>query len=164
MMNRFSGTFWLVVALIAGGLLWSSRHPATAPAAGGPILYCGFEARSVWDISPEEGFTLEPSTEHVTEGAHSLKVVFPAAEYPSINTKKLKQPAANYDELALDVFNPQHDSVKFAVRLDDPRRKRLTVERTLSPGENHVSVSRDEIARKLDPAQLFFVRSEERRV
>ena len=110
-MKRFAGPFWCATALLAGGFLWSARHHATAPAAGGPTLYCGFEGPSGWDISPEEGFTLERSTEHVTEGSASLKVVFPAAEYPSINTKRLTQPTARYDDLVFDVFNPQDHPV-----------------------------------------------------
>ncbi len=157
-MNRFKGVLWLAVALAAGGVLWAARHHSvSAPAAAGADLYCGFETPAGWDISPEEGFTLERSTDHVTEGAASLKVVFPAAEYPSINTKKLRQRATRYDDLVFDVFNPQDYPVKFAVRLDDRNRKRVTLERTLEPGANRVWLPRHEIARKLDPERLFFI-------
>ena len=156
-MNRFKNGLWLAGALALGGVLWAARHAAPAPGTAGAGLYCGFEGPSGWDIWPEEGFTLERSPEHVTEGSASLKVVFPASEYPSINTKRLKQPTAHYDDLVLDVFNLQDHPVKFAIRLDDRAHKRLNVERILAPGQNHVSVSRKEIMRKLDPAQLYFV-------
>jgi hypothetical protein len=151
------GLIWLAVAVLAVGTLALIRPGGPRSGPGGGDVYCAFEEPALWDISPEWGFTLERSTEHVTEGTGSLKVVFPGAEYPSINTKKLRQPAARYHELVFDVFNPQEHPVKFGVRVEDRQRKRVTFERTLEPGENRISIGRDTLERTIDPAALFFV-------
>lgn len=158
-MNRPKSFLWIGAALVVGGLLWALRHSSSTAtdASGGADLYCGFESPAGWDISPEEGFTLERSTEHVTEGSASLNVVFPSAEYPSINTKRLKQPTANYDALTVDVFNPQPQALKFAVRVDDRNRKRMTRELMLEPGANHIRIERGVLEDRLDPAHLFFI-------
>ncbi len=145
---------WVIVLTIG----YRALHAARPPAARGadPGLYCGFEELKPWDISPEQGFALSLSTEHVTEGAHSLKAVFPKDDWPSINTKKLSQPVREFEALTLDVFNPQPDPVPFAVRVDDRARKKVTIDYPLQPGPNRVHIPRERL-QKLDTSQLFFL-------
>ena len=154
-MRGRAALFALAVLGIGYLALRGAHGPAAAPAEAG--LYCGFEEVPPWDTSPEEGFTLTPSTEHVTEGTHSLKAVFPTTDsWPSINTKKLRQPVRDFDALTLDVFNPQPDPVPFAVRVDDRARKKVTIEYPLQPGLNHVHIPRGRLE-KLDTSALFFL-------
>ena len=155
-------TRWLIgaalTALVGFGLL--RLLGPNAPSAKGGVsesgLYCDFERLEVWDTSPEQGFELSLSTEHATQGIHALKAVFPQDEWPSINTKKLRQPVRQFDALTLDVFNPQDHSVPFAVRLDDQARKKVTISYALEPGMNQVRIARDRLG-SLDTTKLFFV-------
>ena len=150
---------WLIgaaITVVVGTGLLRILSPQTTGSGPDLGLYCDFERVGVWDISPEEGFSLELSTEHMTQGVHALKVTFPRDEWPSINTKKLRQPVRQFDALTLDVFNPQDQAVPFAVRLDDRARKKVTVSQSLNPGMNHVRIPRERL-RGLDATKLFFV-------
>jgi len=150
-MKRLNG---LAILGLVGVGLWALMSQRHAPRTD---LFCDFEAIELWDIAPEQGFTLALSTDHVTEGQHALKVTFPKADWPSINTKRLKQPMRTFKTLTLDVFNPQAEPVSFAIRMDDRARKRVTIERTLAPGMNHLQIAREEIHRRIDSSKLFFV-------
>lgn len=158
--------WYFVLALVVFAVGYAALR-AERPSAAGPVgagagaadagLYCGFEELKPWDISPEQGFALSLSSEHVTQGEHSLKVVFPPAEWPSINTKKLPQPVREFEALTLDVFNPQPEPVPFAVRLDDRERKKVTIDYPLQPGQNRVHIPQERLQQKLDPSKLFFL-------
>lgn len=146
----------VIVGVVAAAAL-SGRSASPPPGSGEPDLYCDFEDLKVWDISPERGFTLSLSTEHVTQGTRSLRVEFPKTTWPSINTKKLVQPVKDFDALTVDVFNPEEQTLDFAIRVDDRSRKEITVDHRLKPGMNHVRISREKLARRIDTRKLYFV-------
>ncbi|MBI3320802.1 MAG: hypothetical protein HYZ91_00875 [Candidatus Omnitrophica bacterium] len=145
-----------VGGLLAIGLavLWGGRSVAQRP--GGQGIFCDFERVQPWDISPEQGFSLSLSEAHATHGRYALKVTFPQDAWPSINTRKLRQPITAFDALTLDVFNPQEETVPFAIRLDDRSGHRVAIDSPLSSGLNHVRIPRASMAR-LDTRRLAFV-------
>ncbi len=152
--------FFPIVVIVVIGLFLMKLNPENRPSsskANNPNLLCGFEDKRIWGISPERGFSLRLSRKHATEGKFSLKVVYPKWGWPSINTKRLRQNWEEYDFLALDVYNPQKETVRFSIRLDDINHRRINIKRTLVPGMNKIKISRSEIARKIDPSQISFV-------
>ncbi|MDE1921764.1 MAG: hypothetical protein KGI24_10065, partial [Candidatus Omnitrophica bacterium] len=151
--------FIIIAAVLLGLVLLRHivHHFQNAVVAGHGNVLCDFENKKVWDIDPEHGFTLHLSDKHVTEGRHSLEVVFPAGEYPSINTKKLRHNWGDYEALGLDVFNPQNTTLDFAVRLDDFSRKRVNINLSLDPGLNKIEIPRSQIAARIDASHIRFV-------
>ncbi|MDP2929130.1 MAG: hypothetical protein Q8O01_03570 [Candidatus Omnitrophota bacterium] len=118
---------------------------------------CGFENTGIWETSPESGFEISLSKEFTTEGKRSLKVVYPASDYPSINTKKLPRLWWNYNYFAIDIYNPQNEKINFVIRLDDMKGRRSNIKRSLSPGWNNIIVPRSEIRRAVHPNLIKFV-------
>lgn len=152
----FLTTLFLIVAALITGC---ERHIESVFEGSGQKLdvLCGFENVKLWDISPETGFNLSLSKEHVTEGVFSLKVVYPIAMYPSINTRKLHNRWGAYDYLYFDVFNPQNETINFVVRLDDVKKRRINIECPLKPGINNVRIPKEKIAREIDADNVAFV-------
>jgi hypothetical protein len=147
----------LILMLIAAlGLMAGCGRKAGL--TGGAVQKAGmlsdFEDVKVWDISPETGFDLSLSKDNVTEGEHSLKVVYPIGGYPSINTKRLKHDWGNYEYFAFDVFNPQDTKVNFTIRLDDSNKARINIGNPLEPGLNHVQIPRTSIAKSINPGNI----------
>jgi hypothetical protein len=118
---------------------------------------CNFENVKLWSTSPESGFEISLSKEFTSEGRNSLKVVYPASGYPSINTKKLPHLWWNYRHFAIDIYNPQTEKVNFVVRLEDMRGNRANIKRSLSPGWNNVIVSRSEMSRVINSNLIKFI-------
>jgi hypothetical protein len=129
----------------------------TTASVGDFGMICDFENVKKWDTSPETGFSLKLSTEHVTEGKHSLRVIYPIDSYPSINTKKLAHDWGQYDSLTFDVFNPQDKTLSFTVRLDDENKRRVNIPMPLESGMNNVSISRQKIAKGIDAGNVWRV-------
>ncbi len=122
-----------------------------------PNILSDFETLDIWGISPDKGFSVTQSKEHVTEGTYSLKVVYPQGGLPSINTRKLNQAWGEYDYFCFDVFNPLKEDVSFSIRLDDASKKRINIPYTLRPGLNKVRLARSQIASKIDAGNIGFV-------
>ncbi len=147
----------ILVIICAGALLMSLTGDDGKEGAGTARLLSDFEDVKVWDTSPEQGFALELSKDHVTQGRYALKAEFPKDDWPSINTKKLPQNWGEYASLALDVYNPRQEDLELYIRLDDNNRKRAQTSRILKPGMNSLSVDRSEIARKINASHIRFV-------
>lgn len=122
-----------------------------------PGIICDFEDIKVWDISPESGFDISLSKEQLTEGEHSLKVVYPVGSYPSINTRKLTHAWGDYDSFCFDVFNLQNEKVNFVIRLDDETSKRVNIDYPLESGWNKVRIPKSQIAREINADNISFV-------
>ncbi len=148
---------FLGIILIAFFFLRIGIHPKSKTVSMDKNILCDFEDKRVWGISPERGFSLKLSRQHVSEGQHSLEVVYPKWNQPSINTKKLAQSWDNYDYFSFDVFNPQKTKIDFHIRLDDTTGKRTDMPYTLEPGLNKVKIAKDQIAATIDPEHIHFV-------
>jgi len=120
-------------------------------------VICDFENKKVWGISPERGFSLRLSKKHVTEGKHSLLVVYPKWGLPSINTKKLKQDWGDYDSFAMDIYNPQKEEIDFAIRFDDVNNKRISIPYKLRSGLNKLNIDRKKIRSKINASKIRFL-------
>ena len=149
--------FFILAFIILTGIALMKIAPSPTSTSKDPDLLSTFDNVKEWGISPERGFSLSRSRKHATEGTYALKVVYPKWGLPSINTKKLNQDWGDYEYFSFDVYNPHKEEIKLNVRLDDPSRKRVTLSRTLLPGANRIKISRSEIAKKIDPAKIFFV-------
>ncbi len=146
-----------VITLIALGFVVGCAKVGSGRLSGKPGQLSNFENIKIWDISPETGFDIKLSGEYVTEGAHSLKVVYPVGGLPSINTKKLPREWGEYDSFAFDVFNPQGRDIDFVVRLDDKYKKRVNIPYILKPGMNNVSISKGLIGRSINASEIYRV-------
>jgi len=113
-----------------------------------------FEDPKIWDTSPERGFKINLSKNHVTEGSYSFEIVYPKGGMPSINTKRLSRQWGEYEHLGLDVFNPQDETVKFRIRLDDTNGKKADIFRNIVHGMNNIQIPRSEIAVKINAGQI----------
>ncbi|MFA5014856.1 MAG: glycoside hydrolase domain-containing protein [Actinomycetota bacterium] len=122
-----------------------------------PGMLCGFEDIKVWDVSPESGFSLNLSKDYVTEGKHSLKVVYPIDRWPSINTKRLKYNWGGFDYFCLDVFNPQEETLAFTVRLDDSTKNRVNIDCLLKRGWNKIKIPISQISQRIDVSRILYV-------
>lgn len=122
-----------------------------------PGIICDFEDVRIWDISPETGFSLSLSKDYITEGSHSLKVVYPVDEYPSINTRKLKHNWEGFDYFYFDVFNPQEETLPFTIRLDDSSRTRINIDYPLRSGKNEVKIPISQISQRINISNVSFV-------
>jgi len=153
----------LITLLISTALCnGCGRHGEAAPEArlttsGDTRIISNFENLKTWDISPETGFTLTISNETLIDGKRSLKVVYPVEGLPSINTKKLPREWGNYDSLRIDIFNPQSETLDFAVRLDDTNKKRFNQTCLLEPGMNNISIPRENISKAIDAGNIYRV-------
>jgi len=164
-------TLILLSLAIITGLMVSCGRPA-GPSQGGvqrrPDMLSDFEAMKVWDISPEEGFSLSLSKDYVTEGEYSLKVVYPKRKLPSINTKKLERKWDEYELFSFDVYNPQQEKIDFAIRLDDDQKRRVKINYPLGSGWNHVQVPREDIAGEINAHHIsrvvLFLKKPDKRV
>lgn len=123
----------------------------------GKDILSDFENKRVWDTSPETGFDIRTSKEHVTEGTRSLEVLFPKGDYPSINTRRFNHEWGQYDYLAVDIFNPEKEAIDFMFRLDDKNKIRVNIPYTLQPGLNKVKIPRSQIAARIDAGEIDFV-------
>lgn len=152
-------TLTFAIAVIALGLVLGCAKDGASSGrlSDKPGQLSNFENIKIWDISPETGFSLSLSTEHVTEGEHSLKVVYPIGGYPSINTKKLLHAWGRYDGMRVDIFNPQDKTISFTVRLDDEKKRRVNIPVTLEPGTNNINIPRQKIAKSIDAANIYRV-------
>ncbi len=140
---------FLALSTLAATYAFTRAAPAH-PVPSGALMLSDFEDIKAWDISPEENFPLGLSKEYVTEGAYSLKAVYPPSGYPSINTKKLKHDWKGYDLFSFDVYNPQNSELSFVVRFDDNKKRRTNINYPLKPGWNHVKIPRDKIGRSIN--------------
>jgi len=122
-----------------------------------PGHLCDFENKKIWDTSPDSGFNISLSKEHVTDGAHSLKVVYPVSEYPSINTRKLDRDWSGYEYFCFDVFNPQNETLDFTVRIDDVYKNRANIEIPLKKGKSSVKIPISRISNKIDAGSVTYV-------
>jgi len=147
----------LVAAVIAAAAGYGKKASTPNTLVMKPGMISDFENKKVWDISPETGFTLKLSTEHVTEGKHSLRVVYPIGGYPSINTRKLAHEWGKYDALCFDIFNPQDKAISFTVRLDDEKKRRVNIPVSLEPGMNNITIPRQRISGSIDAANIYKV-------
>ncbi len=149
----------IFVLLLTLGLNAScSKHwPSAKSIAKQPGMLSDFENIKAWDVSPEMGFNISLSKDNVTEGSHSLKIVYPVGDYPSINTKRLRRDWNNYEYFAFDVFNPQDKKVNFAIRLDDNNKKKVNIDSPLNPGLNHVQISKSLIAKSINANKIYRV-------
>jgi len=143
-----------MLGLMAG---CGQKAESTAISTQAPGILSDFENIKVWDISPERGFNLSISKEHVTEGTHSLKVVYPVDEYPSINTRRLEHNWKECAYFSFDVFNPQDETLDFTVRLDDSSKKRAQVDVPLKPGLNNVRIPISQISARINTGDVSFV-------
>ncbi|MFA5143012.1 MAG: hypothetical protein WC522_02425 [Candidatus Omnitrophota bacterium] len=84
-------------------------------------------------------------------------MAYPVDEYPSINTKKLAHDWGQYDNLRLDIFNPQNKTISFTVRLDDEKKQRVNIPVPLKPGMNNINIPRQRIAKSIDAANIYRV-------
>jgi len=126
-----------------------------AKAKGGVL--CDFETLKPWEISPENGFSVKISNQHVTQGRHALEVVFPKGGLPSINTRKLAHDWGNYEYFSVDIFNPQNEALNFTVRLDDASGLRKNIAYNLHSGLNKVRINRSQISAGIDAGNIHFV-------
>ena len=120
-------------------------------------LLCDFEDLSIWDISPEKGFSLKLNKKFKTQGKYSLKVVYPKGGLPSINTRRLCSNWENFNYLVFDVYNPQNEVISFVIRIDDKYRRRINISYPLIPNWNKVIISIKEIAERIDINNVGFV-------
>jgi hypothetical protein len=158
-MTRFQQNLFLLIIILVGILFLrlGEKKQASYVISSKPGMIADFETSKPWDISPERGFSLKLSRAHVTEGRHSLQVVFPRGGMPSINSKKLLQKWGDYENFALDIYNPQEEKIDFAIRLDDTNKKRINIDYALETGANQIKISRSRIARQIDPANIRFI-------
>jgi uncharacterized protein len=63
----------------------------------------------------------ERSMEHATSGKYCLKVFLPPGQYPGISFLDIPQDWSGSKALRMDVYNPDGESFKFHVRIDDHR-------------------------------------------
>ena len=122
-----------------------------------PGILCDFENVRIWDISPESGFPLSLSKDYVTEGKHSLRVVYPLDQWPSINTRKLKHNWKDFDYFCFDVFNPQEEALPFTVRLDDSTGTRINIDCPLGNGWNKIKIPISQISQRIDVSRISYV-------
>ena len=152
--------YTIILGLVLVGLIFL-RHEKGAKMPPAVISNDGilsdFENKKVWGTDPESGFSLQLSNKYVTQGKYSLEVGFPKEDLPSLNTKRLPQKWGQYDSFAFDVYNPQKESISFAIRLDDVHKKRISIPRTLENGWNKIKISRADIAEKIDAGNIRFV-------
>jgi hypothetical protein len=124
---------------------------------GSDGILCDFENIKIWGISPERGFSLSLEKKNRTEGNHSLKVTYPAEDLASINTRKLFPDWSGFDFIIFDVYNPQDETIPFAIRIDDALKKRLNLEYPLLAGHNQVKISTKEISGTLNIHKISFL-------
>ncbi|RKY41056.1 MAG: hypothetical protein DRP76_00705 [Candidatus Omnitrophota bacterium] len=147
----------LGILLLTGSVLCGCGGKLNTESTKEYRMLSGFENIKLWDISPEKGFTLSLSKRYVTEGKYSLKVVYPVSTWPSINTKRLNHNWGNYGYFCFDVYNPQNEEVKFTVRLDDNRRRRVNIKFSLKNGWNYIKIPKSRIARRINADDISFV-------
>ncbi len=87
----------------------------------------------------------ERSTDHVTSGRYSLKVMLPPGQYPGIRFKNFRGNWAGFNKLEMDVFNPSGEKVTFHLRIDDQESgweyaDRFDKNIYLNPGPNHITI------------------------
>ena len=154
MTNR---NLWIILGVtVILGLIFLKGEPREKIDPNSPLL-SGFEDTKTWGISPEKGFSIKLNKKYKTQGTYALEVFFPEDDMPSINTKRLKQNWGGYDYLALDVYNPQKESIKLKIRLDDADRKIINIPYKIEPGPNKIQIPRDKIESKIDAGNIRFV-------
>ncbi len=146
-----------VILIMIGFISGCGSHAESALIHQKANMLSDFENIKIWDISPEHGFDLSLSTEQVSEGSHSLKVVYPIDSYPSINTRKLNHNWGDYGYFCFDVFNPQNKKINFTVRLDDAKRKKINISYPLEHGWNYVRIPKSKIGGRINANKISFV-------
>jgi hypothetical protein len=139
---RASGLLWVIIFSIAFSLAPAacSRLPAHE------LVLNDFEADSDLDRIHWQCRTLfSLSQEHVTSGKQSLKMELFPADYPGLALKLDKRDWSRYALVALDIYNPQDETLEITVRIDDrpdyPNYEdRYNGRHTLLPGNNRLCI------------------------
>lgn len=88
------------------------------------------------------------SNEHATHGRNSLKMDLYPAPYPGLSPKLDRTDWKGFKKFVFDVYNPQHEAVLIAVRIDDTKKHpeykdRYNMSFDLRPGMNHIAIPID---------------------
>lgn len=122
-----------------------------------PRFGCDFEQDNALDLLEWSCRTLfRVSPDHATLGSRSLEIsFFPAPEgqtenYPGISFSKFDPDWTRSRKLVFDVYNPESDAIRLALRIDDRQNPdyadRLNRSLPIPPGMNRVSLPLDELA------------------
>ncbi len=90
--------------------------------------------------------------EHSTHGRFAMKIVADhPAEYPGVSLCEVPHALVGLKDLCLDVYLPGRENQNIWIRLDDqyglPYMERVQREIPLTPGTNHIDLSRSQVER-----------------
>jgi hypothetical protein len=86
-------------------------------------------------------------------------VTLPAGQYPGIYFKDVEKDWSAYRHFKMEVFNPEADSYKFHIRIDDKKSgweyaDRFDQNITIKKGMNNVSIPLDSLKANIAPRSL----------
>jgi len=92
----------------------------------------------------------ERSEEHATSGKYSLRVSLPPGQYPGISFQEIPEDWSRHGSLKMDVYNPEEETFKFHIRIDDHKSgweyaDRFDIDLDLKQGINNILIPTDSI-------------------
>lgn len=125
-------------------MFWATSCHARDPV---PLSLSDFESEADLDQVEWQCHTLFTlSAEHVTHGEHSLQLDLYPSDYPGMAFSPEDRNWNRYKTLSLDIYNPHHEVIPLAMRIDDRHtytdyRDSCIESFDLQPGMNQLRIS-----------------------
>lgn len=136
-----------VAGLLAAWALATTVRSSEPPPAARLVL--DFEDASAWTSENQSPF--EVSTDHATQGGHSLKVHYTnKPEWSNIYTRRLPGDWSGMNFLNVDVFLDGDQPAACGLWVRDAAQHKAESGFTLAPGANTITVDLDELKRRFE--------------